>query len=137
MLTVQLLESTRGQRIRDEFAAIGGGMTTAEFAQHCIDAGIWTDHELGTFALRAAQAEVRRELKALDAVGLPFAGKTAENTDDGAPIWRQRSFWRPTDYAVNIIDLRGKADTMNYQADAMESECIKRYGIVPFSGSAA
>lgn len=136
-MTRQPAEQSRGQRIRDEFARAGAGMSTASFAQHCITWGVWTVEELDQFTLKAAQAEVRKELKVLDAKGLPFAGKTTETDETGAPVWSQRTYWTVDDYGVNIAEYDTQIGTLSRQREAMKSECVERYGVLPFARTAA
>lgn len=131
MLKVQP-EKSLDRRIREEFETVGGGMSTAAFAEHCIEAGVWTDEEIEAFTLRSAQSEVRRALKKPDVFGLPFAGKTTESDEEtGAPVWQQRTFWTYDDYAMNIHDLIAQRDTLHHEAHHLASECNAKFGKAP------
>lgn len=136
MLSVQPIESA-SERIRNEFERIGGGLSTAAFAAHCIEAGIWSEDEVAKFALRGAQSAVRSALKEDDDRGLPFAGQTTEKDDTGAHLWQLRLLWDLDTYGLNIADLETQSRTLNRKASKLRSECVQRYGIVPFTGSAA
>lgn len=129
--TQQIDELSVGERIRAAFAECGGGMSTRAFAQYCIDHGVWTEDEIAGFTLRAAQQVVRKELKVLDSVGLPFAGATIARDDDGNPVWEQRVFWDPETYASNIHSLRTQAETLNATADKLQDEGEERFGALP------
>lgn len=130
MLTIMEPKTSRDQRIREEFDAVGGSMTTVLFAQHCINAGVWKQDELDRFALSHAQSEVRRALKKADGAGLPFAGQT-HAIEDGAHLWTQRKLWVYEDYAINVAELVTQRDTMHWQALALADECRDRYGHAP------
>ena len=125
-------EQSTDQRIRNEFEAVGGGLTTSQFAAHCIDAGIWTDEEIDAGIHRWAQSEVRSALKKADIYGLPFAGKTIERDEETkAPIWKQRPFWGFADYVYNIQDLVSQRDVLHQEALLLQSECLSRFGKAP------
>lgn len=125
-------EKSIDQRIRDEFDAVGGGMTTSQFAAHCIDAGVWSDDEITSGTLRWAQSEVRSALKKPDAFGLPFAGKTATtDLETKAPVWRQRTYWEYQDYALNIGELVSERDVLHQNALMLQSECRSKFGKAP------
>lgn len=136
MLTVQPIESA-SERIRDEFKRIGGGLSTAAFAAHCIESGIWTEDEVARFALRGAQSAVRSALKEDDERGLPFAGQTTEKDDTGAHLWQLRFLWDFDTYGLNIADLEQQSRTLAHKATKLRVECAERFGVVPFTGSAA
>lgn len=107
-------------------------MSTASFAAHCIDAGIWTESEIEAFTLRSAQDAVRLALKKSDIYGLPFAGKTMDKDEETkAPIWKQRQFWQFEDYSFNIRDLVSQRDVLHQEAILLQSECMSRFGKAP------
>lgn len=131
---------SKQQMIRDEFERVGP-MTTQAFARHCIDVGIWDADEIGAFAVRAAQAQIRLALKAPDATGLPFAGPTMARGDaeeeaeseepGGASRWAQRSFWAYDDYALNIREAIKQRNILDFHARELANECRDRFGIAP------
>lgn len=135
MLIVQPVESM-GQRIREEFRRVSG-LSANAFAQHCIDAGLWTDDELEAIQLRGVAQIVKRELRARDKQRLPFAGQTTETDDDGAPIWKQRRFWDLDTYLLNISNLETKASTMFEEASALRDEVVDRFGVHALAGRAS
>ncbi len=130
MLKVQP-ETSIDQRIRDEFDAVGGGMSTAAFARHCLDAGFWDADEVEALALRNIQSLIRKSLTKHDATALPFAGQTIEKDEDGAPIWRQRRFWSYETYELNIISRLTQSDTLLNEAANLSQECTARFGHSP------
>ncbi len=119
------------ERIRELFRDLGGSMSTAQFAQECIDQGIWNDDELARFELQRAQSIVRRVLKEPDASGLCYAGPTAESSEDGSPIWSQRAFWEYADYEFNIGIAIKQRDERWGQAIKLADECRDRFGTAP------
>ncbi len=121
--------------LRAEFVRVGGGMTTAAFARHCLDEGIFAEEEREAFELRAAQHIVRKALHGDDASGLPFAGPTRElDPFTGSPLWVRRDLWSYEDYAVNVDELRTQRDTMHWRAVRLAEECRARYGRAPRVG---
>lgn len=146
MLTTMPMKS-RDQRIRDEFVKVGP-MTVPAFSLHCIDVGIYAEHELTQYALATVQGHIRTALKAPDKSGLPFAGQTVaraeedvenEEGDDESPeqpvsranLWAQRSFWGYEDYALNIREAIAQRDTLHFHAVDLASECHDRFGRAP------
>lgn len=146
MLTTMPLKS-RDQRIRDEFIAVGP-MSVPEFARHCIDVGIYEEHDLTQFALVTVQGQIRTALKAPDKSGLPFAGQTTAKaeisdaeegdldeeqiaTPNRAKVWAQRSFWAYEDYALNIREAIVQRDTLHFHATDLADECRTRFGRAP------
>lgn len=123
-------EQSREDRMRALFES-SGGMSTAAFTQRCRDEGIWDDDEWESLAFRQAQNEVRRALKKLDNVGLPFAGQTTITDDDGAVVWMTRRMWSFEDYAVNINELVEQRDRCHDAAVALADECRNRHGRAP------
>lgn len=124
-------EKSREQQIRDEFSSLGNGMSTARFAQHCLDAGFWSEDEQRGFILRNAQSEVRKALKKHDASGLPFAGQTVHNDEDGGAIWAPRLMWFFDDYTLNVGELVTQRNTLHLEAIALAEECFTRFGMAP------
>lgn len=130
-LTLQQPREARDVRIRAEFEQVGGSMGTNEFARHCVDSGIWESHELERIQLAGVQSEIRKALKKADATGLPFAGPTAETDGEGAPVWKQRTFWEFADYESNVRELIAQRDVLHLEALALAEECRRRYGRAP------
>ncbi len=119
---------SKGQRIREAFGLIGGGMSTAGFTHHCMEMGVWTAADRDVAAFTAFRAEVRRELRSTTTNGLPFAGQTTWKDEDGAPIWQQRDMWSLDDYVLNIKELRTQSNTLDHIAQEMYEEAVDRYG---------
>lgn len=123
-------KESRGKRIRELFGDAGGAMGTAEFVRLCDHHGIWSLEDDQRILFRGKQAEVRRELKvSLD--GLPFAGITSEQDEEGAPIWQQRQLWAFVDYELNIRELVSQRDVLHSEARKLSVECRERYGRAP------
>ena len=131
MLSVQEPVEPRQTRIRALFQHLGGGMGTATFAHTCIDQGLYTDNDLKRFQLRAVQSEIRAALKATDAAGLPFAGITTEQDEDGAPVWQQRVLWGFEDYVLNIRQVFAQRDECHASGVKLIEECRRRFGKGP------
>jgi hypothetical protein len=146
MLTTMPMKS-RDQRIRDEFAKVGP-MSVPAFARHCVEVGIWAEHELSQFAITTVQGFIRVALKAPDRSGLPFAGQTVARADDDteteegdadpedqpvrrAKVWAQRSFWNYEDYDLNIREAVAQRDILHFHATDMADECHARFGRAP------
>lgn len=123
-------KESRGKRIRDLFAELGGGMGTAQFVHLCDEHGVWSVDDDARILFRGKQAEVRRELKS-SFEGLPFAGITQEEDEDGSPVWQQRQLWTFADYELNIRELIGKRDDLDRNAAKLSAECEARYGRIP------
>lgn len=136
MLKVQPIESVN-ERIRQEFAERGNGLSASAFAQHCIDAGFWESEDLDSFTLKEASRIVKAALNKHDRQGLPFAGETTEQDDDGAPVWKQRTFWNLETYGVQIEKREKRAHTELAEAALLRKEALERFGVLPFSASAA
>lgn len=126
-------ETSIDQRIRDEFAAIGGGMSTAAFARHCREQGFWDADELEAMELRSIQSVIRKSLTKHDEMALPFAGQTTEKDDDGAPIWKQRSLWSYETYELNILNRLAQSETLHTEATNLSQECAARFGRSPMT----
>lgn len=127
-LEVQTPTIPRDRRIRELFSDHGGEMSTVDFAQVCIDEGVWSEWELKRMVLRNAQEEIRRALRTKDQGGLPFAGPTTTRTDDGAPVWRMRQGWLFEDYSQNIREHIAQRDEAHAVALKLATECAARYG---------
>lgn len=130
-------ETSIDQRIRDEFTAIGGGMSTAVFARHCLDQGFWDSGEIEALALRNIQSLIRKSLTKHDDMALPFAGQTTEKDESGSPIWKQRSLWSYEAYELNILNRLTQSDTLLSEATNLSQECIARFGHSPLSQAQA
>ncbi len=135
-LSTQLIdEMSLGERIRNAFAASGGGMTMREFARYCFEAGVYSEDDLAEFSILAAMQVNRKELKVMDTGGLPFAGPTTSRDSGGNPVWEQRAFWDPETYVANITDLRTRAATMTVTASKLQDEGEERFGALPFEAT--
>lgn len=132
MLKVQP-EQSIDQRIREEFESVGGGMSTASFSRHLLDAGFWNADEIESLALRNIQSIVRKALTKHDGMALPFAGQTAEKDESGAPIWTQRKFWSYEAYELNIVSRLTQSETLYVEATNLDRECKTRFGRSPMA----
>jgi len=90
--------------------------------------GFWSEQENETALLRGHRAEVHREWKRPDPNGLPHAGPTVRKDKTGAPIWKQRKFWKSDDYVLNLAELRQQQDTLSHIEILMYEEATERYG---------
>jgi len=129
-LEVQTPTIPRDQRIRELFTDQGGEMTTVEFAQVCIDDGVWSEWELTRMVVKEAQAQIRAALRSRDKGGLPYAGQTTTRNEDGAPIWRLRQGWLFEDYELNVKEHIAQRDEAHSVAVKLSAECEVRYGVV-------
>ena len=123
--------ASRAKWIRQEFARTGG-YTLRSFAEHLID-----DYDVyGSEFEREAKVEkvcreARQALRARDDAGLPFAGPTATESPDGAPIWATRQAWLFEDYCRTYA-LYGKAEHEFHELkEKLADECVQRYGRLP------
>lgn len=121
----------RAVRIRQLFGDIGGSMPTYDFAHVCIEHGLYSPEELERAKIQKVQSDIRRALKAPDDVGLPFAGQTAEKSESGGPVWRQRRYWSFDDYEINITELIDNRDENHESATRLRGECMSRFGRAP------
>lgn len=125
------------ERIRDEFAAVGGSMAKPSFAQHCIDKELWTAEELDAFSFKHVLSLVGGALRQHDKTGLPFAGKTTEKDEDGANVWKQRKLWGYPDYERNILPRQAQGETLIREAELLANECRMRFGRSPLDTAQA
>lgn len=130
MLKLQPKDSP-DQRIRDEFASVGGAMSTASFAKHLIDSGFWDSEELDAFAVKAVQGQIRSALKKHDAMALPFAGQTTDKDEDGAPVWKQRNLWSYETYELNVATRLTQSESLYTEAQKLSDECELKFGRSP------
>lgn len=130
MLEPMQPKTPREQLIREEFARVGGGMTTQAFARHCLDLGLWGEDEQERFVVSHAQGEIRKALTRPDHLGLRFAGPTTKS-EDGAPVWQTRRLWGFEDYALNVGVLVSQRNALHEEAVMLAEECRRRFGRVP------
>jgi hypothetical protein len=127
--------ATHSERIRAEFAALGGRMSTRRFARHLLRRGFYSAGALEARQLRGVQADVRRALAAEGPDGLPFAQPT-EADDDGdedrpAPVWKQLALFTYAELAALLVRRRSEItrDVVRYRR--LHDYCQLRFGKAP------
>ena len=126
---------THNDRIRSEFAAVGGVMSTRAFARHLLRRGFYSADALKAGQLRAVQADIRRALAAETPNGLPFA-QPVEADDDGddrhpAPVWKQLALFTYRELAALLTRRRAEIarDVVRYRR--LRDYCRVRFGTAP------
>ena len=119
------------EQVRSVFEQTGGNLTTYELASlcHAFQIETFTDEDADKAAMGHFQSQCRKALKAKDATGLPFAGRSA----DGAGRWVARRFWEVADYHANIAEYVEQRDENDRIAVALGAECLERHGVNPYS----
>jgi hypothetical protein len=125
---------THHDRIRAEFAAVGGVMRTRAFARHLLRRGFYSADALKTRQLRAVQADIRRALAAETPNGLPFAQPVeADDGDDpsAAPVWKQLALFKYRELAALLTRRRAEIarDLVRYRR--LLDYCRVRFGQAP------
>ena len=125
---------THGDRLRTEFAAVGGAMSTRRFARHLLRRGFYSADALTARQLAAVQADVRRALAAETPNGLPFAQPVeADDGDDpsAAPVWKQLSLFTYRELAALLTRRRAEIarDVVRYRR--LRDYCRVRFGTAP------
>lgn len=123
--------ASRSQAIRDLFVTLGGEMGLRQFAEELIANDIYSEDEVRAAGVRAIQSDARRALKVLDDVGLPYAGPTAVESENGTPIWQQRRFWPYDTYVLNFTERINNRNENHVIALRIHHECFIRYGQAP------
>lgn len=123
--------SVSRDEIRRLFADAPERMSTMRTTLACVDAGVIPESWIRNAGIRAAQNEVREALRECDIRGLPFAGRTAEKDEDGAPVWEQRELWDYPTYVLNIEQHVTLARTNQEKAALMAHECHEKFGRSP------
>jgi hypothetical protein len=125
---------THPDRIRAEFAAVGGVMGTRAFARHLLRRGFYTAAALRHRQLQAVQAEIRRALAAETPQGLPYAQPVAVDVGDEAippPVWKQLSLFTYRELAALLTRRRAELVRDRVRYRRLHDYCRARFGRVP------
>jgi hypothetical protein len=96
---------------------------TARIRERYIEA--MTDTNL---VFEVIERDVRDALEEVGPDGLPFAGPTEEQDDDGAPSWAKVEDWTKADYRLNYERYVQQAEEKRTVANQIADACRKRYG---------
>ena len=127
---------THSDRIRVEFAALGGVMSTRRFARHLLRRGFYTADYLKARQLRALQADIRHALAAEGPDGLPFAQPVGpdpgEDTSETAPpVWKQLALFTYAELAALLVRRRAEIRRQVVRYRRLHDYCRVRFGTAP------
>jgi len=127
---------THGDRLRAEFARVGGVMSTRRFARHLLRRGFYTADDLAARQFRALQADIRHALAAEGPDGLPFAQPVGPEPGDGAgdegvPVWKQLALFTYRELAALLVRRRAEIRRQVVRYRRLHDYCRVRFGKVP------
>ena len=127
---------THSDRIRVEFAAVGGVMSTRRFARHLLRRGFYTADDLAARQLRALQADIRHALAAEGPDGLPFAQPVGsdpgeDTSENAAPVWKQLALFTYAELAALLVRRRAEIRRQVVRYRRLHDYCRVRFGKAP------
>jgi hypothetical protein len=120
---------TKANRIWEIFESFDRTPTLREFAQACIDEGVFDD-DAPRALLTLAKRECERVITAHDEHGMPRAGVVRRRAD-GSGEYKLHGLWGPDDYdfVCKERNIQGEADIeVNIR---LADECEDRHGYRP------
>lgn len=110
----------------------GGDISLHRLTQYCLIEGVWTPEEQHSLVFTAAQNACHQALQVKSPEGLPMAGSTRKQDDDGNARWRQLLLWDYDD-ALHNLQLRVR-QTMEHDwkiVKALHHWMLERFGHAP------
>lgn len=124
-------QDSKAQAIRTLYRSAGGMMSLGRLARLAIQSGIWSDEEQHNMLFSAVKIRCKNAIKALDLNGLPIAGESKAQTQDGEKLWLQLDLWNYDD-AVHNLAIRIRGTWKDQAATEKLAEWTKtRFGTVP------
>ncbi len=129
--------ATHPERLRAEFTAVGGAMSTGAFARHCLQRGFYSPETLQVRQLQLVQSDIRRALAAEGPDGLPFAQPVGPETDGDAgaerpaPVWKQLALFTYPELAALLRRRRDELQRDGARYRRLHDYCRLRFGKVP------